>query len=89
MTKKDYICIFNEIINQIIKLKPDYLFISCGFDAHEDDNMSNLMFDDDMYVYFSKKIKELQIPTIYFLEGGYVPEVIYRNIKNIIDINID
>jgi len=43
------------------------------------------MFGDDTYVYFSKKLKELQIPTIYFPSRKYVPEVIYTNIKNIIN----
>jgi len=87
MNKEDYKSIFDKIISEIIKISPDYIFISCGFDAHKDDNMSNLNFDNDLYAYFSKKLNNIGLPTIYFLEGGYVPDIVYSNIKSIIDIN--
>jgi acetoin utilization deacetylase AcuC-like enzyme len=81
-----YIEVFEQIIEHVIKINPDYILISCGFDAHKLDTMSGLSFTNDTYKHFAKTLKNINIPTIYFLEGGYLPDVIYENTKNIIDI---
>ena len=83
-TKKEVFDIFDEIIEKTNLIKPDFIFISCGFDAHKDDHMSNLQFDKTYYRYFRERLDTLKIPSLYFLEGGYIPKNILECIQEII-----
>ena len=56
--------------------QPQMIFISAGFDAHEDDPLAQLCFSQDDYIWFSEQIVEFanrvcpgQI--VSYLEGGY------------------
>lgn len=56
--------------------KPQMIFISAGFDAHEADPLAQLRFNEDDYVWFTDKIVELadrHCPgrIVSYLEGGY------------------
>ena len=58
------------------KFKPEMIFVSAGFDAHRDDDMSGLRFDDSDYRWISELIVELagkfaQGRVVSSLEGGY------------------
>jgi acetoin utilization deacetylase AcuC-like enzyme len=56
--------------------KPEIIFISAGFDAHQEDDMANLRFDDADYVWITQQIrlwaeKHAQGRIVSVLEGGY------------------
>ena len=56
--------------------KPQIIYVSAGFDAHADDNMSGLNFIDEDYIWVSEKITEIadefsEGRVISMLEGGY------------------
>ena len=58
------------------RFKPEMIFVSAGFDAHRDDDMSQLYWDDDDYVWITQQIRSIadqyaQGRIVSTLEGGY------------------
>jgi len=56
--------------------KPEMIFVSAGFDAHADDDISDLMFSDADYLWltrFAKSVAETHAAgrLVSLLEGGY------------------
>jgi acetoin utilization deacetylase AcuC-like enzyme len=74
-----YLFHFNEaVIPFIIKKSVDLIIISNGLDAHNQDPLAGLNLTDNFYIEATRKLKELNIPLLYILEGGYNPNVINR-----------
>ncbi|MBX3616601.1 histone deacetylase family protein [Nitrosomonas sp.] len=58
------------------RFKPEMIFVSAGFDAHQDDDMAQLNLDDDDYGWVTRQIKAIaakyaQDRIVSALEGGY------------------
>lgn len=58
------------------RFKPEMIFISAGFDAHRDDDMSQVYLSDDDYVWITQQIRAIadqysQGRIVSVLEGGY------------------
>ncbi len=58
------------------RFEPQMIFVSAGFDAHRDDDMSQLAWTDDDYGWVSQRIVEIadecaQGRVVSMLEGGY------------------
>ena len=54
--------------------RPDAVFISAGFDAHEDDPLSTVRLSDDDFEWITAEVAALcadRLPIISVLEGGY------------------
>lgn len=51
--------------------KPDVIILSCGFDAHTDDLLAPLHVTSESYKSCSQFLKELKLPVLAILEGGY------------------
>jgi len=63
--------------------KPEIIFISAGFDAHREDDMAHLMFEDDDYIWITQQIrmwaeKHAQGRIVSILEGGYALNALGR-----------
>ncbi|UJP04620.1 MAG: histone deacetylase family protein [Nitrosomonas sp.] len=63
--------------------QPQMIFVSAGFDAHRDDDMSQLLLNDDDYAWISQQIRTIadryaQGRIVSVLEGGYEPESLGR-----------
>ncbi len=63
--------------------KPQFIFISAGFDAHVFDDMSDVQLTDDDYSWVTSQIvtvakKHAEGRIVSSLEGGYEPEVLAR-----------
>lgn len=70
-----------DILKEMERFQPELVFISAGFDAHDDDPLSWCELEEEDYRWFteqvlltntriSKKINKT-VPTISVLEGGY------------------
>ncbi|WMJ08926.1 histone deacetylase family protein [Nitrosomonas sp. sh817] len=58
------------------RFRPEMIFVSAGFDAHEDDDMAQLNLEDGDYVWITRQIKAIaakysQGRIVSALEGGY------------------
>jgi acetoin utilization deacetylase AcuC-like enzyme len=72
---------FRQVVNNswlpaLEKFKPEFIFISAGFDAHKDDDMGGLNLDDDDYRWITFFAKDMAARfssnrIVSSLEGGY------------------
>lgn len=65
--------------------KPEFILISAGFDAHEDDPLANLNLTDDDYAWITREIMTIAEEcckgrVVSTLEGGYDLEALARSV---------
>lgn len=97
----DYASIIKRIIIPVARqYSPEIILVSCGFDALQDDPMSNMALSENIYRHMTKCLvnlsKEVDCGLLYSLEGGYNPEtlssacnsVILEMIGNSVDTDI-
>ncbi len=73
--------------------KPEFVFISAGFDAHVADDMSHLALTDNDYRWVTEKLLEVARKhangrVLSMLEGGYEPTVLARSVVAHINVLI-
>ncbi len=74
---KDYETAFRDrILPKIDDFKPDFVIISAGFDAHEDDPLGHILLSTDFFGWMTQRMMEMadkhcQGRIISVLEGGY------------------
>lgn len=51
--------------------KPEILIVSAGYDAHENDPMQLLKLKTSTYGAIAEGLKDLGVPVLFLLEGGY------------------
>ncbi|MGH1368425.1 MAG: histone deacetylase family protein [Maritimibacter sp.] len=71
--------------------KPEFLFISAGFDAHIADDMSATQLTDDDYIWVTRELvmiaqKHAKGRILSMLEGGYEPAVLARSVVKHINV---
>jgi Deacetylases, including yeast histone deacetylase and acetoin utilization protein len=73
---KIYVNYFRQALEKVAHFEPEFIFISCGFDAHERDPLGNLGLTNEAYAYmtgllidFAAQFGHQRIFSI--LEGGY------------------
>jgi len=74
---KEYIELFKREIEERIKeIDPDIILVSLGYDMHFEDPLSVFRVTEESYKYIFDFLKKYKC--IYFLEGGYNKDIIYR-----------
>ncbi|MDQ2091108.1 histone deacetylase family protein [Marimonas arenosa] len=73
--------------------KPEFLFISAGFDAHVADDMSHLRLTDNDYRWVTERLVEVAKThaggrIVSMLEGGYEPAALARSVVAHINVLI-
>ncbi|MEO8411605.1 MAG: histone deacetylase family protein [Propionivibrio sp.] len=68
------------------KFKPEMIFISAGFDAHDEDDMGGLRFTEKDYAWVTEQIREVADETaqgriVSMLEGGYCLSALARSVS--------
>ncbi len=80
----------NILVNQVFPFinqqNPNLIIISLGFDAHCDDPLEGMNITDETYMFLTQKLKKLNIPLLFVLEGGYNIETINRLLCKMITI---
>jgi len=75
----EYINIFERIVMPILKeYNPDVIFISCGYDAGENDFSGCLKCSPFAYAFMTERLLSLNKNLIFALEGGYTLDTIKR-----------
>lgn len=67
------------------EFKPEFIFVSAGFDAHREDEMAQLGMVEDDYAWITRQIVEVAEETaqgriVSFLEGGYSLPALGRSV---------
>jgi acetoin utilization deacetylase AcuC-like enzyme len=76
----------SQVFPFIKEKNPNLIIVSLGFDAHKDDPLEGMNISDLTYIYMTLKLKELNIPTMFLLEGGYNIKTIGRVIPQMINL---
>lgn len=75
--EEDYLRAFQtELLPAALSFKPDFILISAGFDAHQDDPLAGMRLTENSYYQFTRIIKNIASDTcrgriVSLLEGGY------------------
>jgi len=80
-----------DLLPAFEKFKPEVILVSAGFDAHKDDDMSNIHLSTETFSWIMEKIVEMAEKysrgrLISILEGGYSIERLPELIKNHVEI---
>ena len=60
---------------------PEAIFVSCGFDAHAEEQVASLGLADDDYGWITAELAALGRPMVSVLEGGYNIDVLRRGAR--------
>ncbi|MEI7500038.1 MAG: histone deacetylase family protein [Bacteroidota bacterium] len=78
---EDYFKVFRDAISSFKNFGAQYLVISLGVDTFENDQLGNFMLSSEIYTRLAEYlIKELSIPKLIVMEGGYNTEFLATNV---------
>jgi acetoin utilization deacetylase AcuC-like enzyme len=74
-----------SVLPAVRAFKPEFLFVSAGFDAHADDPLANLRFQDEDYAWATRELAQLAAECcegrlVTTLEGGYDLHALARSV---------
>ena len=73
-----------DALGRVGKFAPDALVISLGVDTFENDPISFFKLKSDDFISYGKDISNLQLPTLFVMEGGYDIDEIGINTVNVL-----
>jgi len=85
---EDYLKIFgNEVSPALEKFQPEFIIISAGFDAHQDDPLAGMKLTEEAFKMMTKLTNEIALKfsqgkILSVLEGGYNLEALARSVEN-------
>ena len=76
LSSNDFYKIYEKIFIEIDKYQPEFILISCGFDAHKNDPLAEINLESIDYEYLTFKVKKYAAKhcagkIVSVLEGGY------------------
>ena len=75
---------FQDACKKISHYSPDALIISLGVDTFEDDPISYFKLQSDDFTTYGSYLADLNLPTLFVMEGGYAVEEIGINTVNVL-----
>lgn len=77
---------FEEIFEELAQFRPDFIFISAGFDAHRDDPIAQLKLEDGDYAWVTEAACKIAAEScegrvVSTLEGGYDLPSLARSVR--------
>lgn len=73
-----------KALGQVADYRPDVLIVSLGVDTFETDPISFFKLTSDDFTTYGADISELNLPTLFVMEGGYAIEEIGVNTVNVL-----
>lgn len=83
--EKEYLEAFVSFLPKVEEYKPEFILVSCGFDAHKNDPIGGMKLESESYGKFHTLLKKFNVPIVYFLEGGYDPKIIEDSVVCILE----
>jgi len=74
----------DEASSQIKRYQPNYLLVSLGADTYEKDPLGGFALTDAAYAAIGKRIAQLELPTVFIMEGGYAIAQLGSNVVNVL-----
>jgi acetoin utilization deacetylase AcuC-like enzyme len=82
--RAEYRKVLTGALEQLMKVKPDLLVVSAGFDAYARDPLAQETLEAEDFHWLGVSIRKLGVATVSVLEGGYskdLPELIFSYLK--------
>jgi acetoin utilization deacetylase AcuC-like enzyme len=77
--RAQHVDVAESALENLLKVKPDLLLVSAGFDAYAGDPLVQMTLELEDFAKFGEWLRNIGIPTATILEGGYsneLPELI-------------
>lgn len=79
--------LWDAILHPILEQhRPEILFVSAGYDGHQNDPLGNLNLTDRGFAQLALRIEgfaqKFEIPLVYVLEGGYNPVALAAGVRS-------
>ena len=76
ISSEEYLNVFDRVLKKLEEFRPEFILISAGFDAHEDDPLAQFNLKTEDYFTITKRILEASKKfcngkVVSILEGGY------------------
>jgi len=72
----------DELLPVVRAFEPEAVFVSAGFDAHEDDPLATVNLCDDDFDWITREVTALGgVPVISVLEGGYNVDALAKSVR--------
>jgi len=83
-----------EWLPELEAFKPQFIFISAGFDAHWKDDIGQLQFTETDYAWVTKKMMKVadrysEKRIVSMLEGGYVLDALCQSVEQHVRVLMD
>ncbi len=93
-SSEEYLIAFEFALKKLEKFNPEFVLISAGFDAHEDDPLAQFNLKTEDYYYITKRILETSKKycngkVVSILEGGYDLKALQDSSKRHVDALIE
>ena len=74
----------DEALAQIAGFNADVLIVSLGLDTYQDDPISFFKLKSEDFTDYGRSLAQLNLPTVFLLEGGYAVEQVGVNTVNVL-----
>jgi acetoin utilization deacetylase AcuC-like enzyme len=84
--RDEYRAILADALSHLREFAPSLLVVSAGFDSYVGDPLAQETLDIEDYHWLGKAIRQLALPSIHLLEGGYsqqLPKLILAYLKGL------
>lgn len=81
---KDYQPILDAALHKVKSYQPELLLISLGVDTFKSDPISHFELESTHYFTMGEMIANLNLPTLFVMEGGYMVDEIGVNVANVL-----
>jgi len=81
---EEYMVALNTAVEKIKNVGAEYVLVSMGFDTFEKDPMQVFLIRREDYKQMGTVLKNLGLPTLFCLEGGYCVEELGQNVEALI-----
>lgn len=79
-----YLSTLDQACAQIAQYAPDYLLISLGADTYALDPIGGLALTSTAYAQIGQRLAQLNLPTVFIMEGGYAIAQLGENVANLL-----
>jgi acetoin utilization deacetylase AcuC-like enzyme len=79
-----YLQALEQAIDAIFSFKAEALVVATGFDTFKSDPLGCFALESTSYNEIGKKIKSLDLPTLFVQEGGYFVEALCENVRQLV-----
>ena len=89
-SSEEYLNAFESVLKKLDEFKPEFILISAGFDAHENDPLAQINLKTEDYHTITKRILETSKKfcngkVVSILEGGYDLNALRDSTKRHVD----